>query len=151
MSAARADRGLLRLPVSLLLLQLFRHRVLQRGLVSCAMTRMCGGEPTLAGGLSTAASRIPVIAVGRFWRPASVWCCGSLKTARTRSAGSSRLVGRGLDGDDLFGGAHFGVEQRNPFSALKESTVLLKKTWGEQLMSGFGFARSFRCCPFPRS
>jgi hypothetical protein len=32
------------------------------------------------------------------------------------------------------------VEQKNPFSALKESTVLLKKTWGERIMMNFSFS-----------
>jgi hypothetical protein len=31
------------------------------------------------------------------------------------------------------------VEEKSPLAALKESTILLKKTWGEQLISGFSF------------
>jgi len=32
------------------------------------------------------------------------------------------------------------VEQKNPFSALKESTVLLKQTWGERIVMNFSFS-----------
>ena len=32
------------------------------------------------------------------------------------------------------------VEQKNPFSALKESTLLLKQTWGERIMMNFSFS-----------
>jgi len=119
-------------------------------LVSCAMTRMCGGEPTLAGGLSTAASRIPVIA-GWALLAASVGLV--LRIIEDRSDKVGRFIGA------LLGAAWtvttylvvpiLVVEQRNPFSALKESTVLLKKTWGEQLMSGFGFGTVFSLLSIP--
>jgi len=35
------------------------------------------------------------------------------------------------------------IENKNPFAALQESTVLLKKTWGEQLVSNFSFGGIF--------
>jgi hypothetical protein len=34
-------------------------------------------------------------------------------------------------------------EQKGPFAALKESSVLLKKTWGEQLVGNMGFGGIF--------
>jgi hypothetical protein len=41
------------------------------------------------------------------------------------------------------------VENKNPFTALKESTALLKKTWGEQLISSFGFGLISFLCAIP--
>lgn len=35
------------------------------------------------------------------------------------------------------------IEGESPFSALKKSTILLKKTWGEQLIGNFGFGLAF--------
>jgi len=41
------------------------------------------------------------------------------------------------------------VENKNPFIALKESTILLKKTWGEQVAGNFSFGLIFLLLSIP--
>ena len=41
------------------------------------------------------------------------------------------------------------VENKNPVAALKESTALLKKTWGEQVTGNFGFGLLFFLLAIP--
>jgi hypothetical protein len=41
------------------------------------------------------------------------------------------------------------IENKNPFSALKDSTVLLKKTWGERLAANFSFGTVFFVMALP--
>jgi hypothetical protein len=41
------------------------------------------------------------------------------------------------------------VENKNPITALQESTALLKKTWGEQVAGNFGFGLMFFLLALP--
>jgi hypothetical protein len=41
------------------------------------------------------------------------------------------------------------IDNKGPFAALKDSTVLLKKTWGEQLVSNFSFGTIFTLLMLP--
>ena len=41
------------------------------------------------------------------------------------------------------------LENKNPIAALQESTALLKKTWGEQLVSNFSFGAIFFLLALP--
>jgi len=41
------------------------------------------------------------------------------------------------------------IENKNPFSAMAESTALLKRTWGEQLVSRFSFGGIFGLLSLP--
>ncbi len=109
-------------------------------IVACATIRMRGGNPTVGDGFRAAAARLPVIAG---WAILSATVGLVLRLIEDRSEKIGRIVA------GLLGAAWtlvsflvipiLVVENKNPFTALKESTALLKKTWGEQLTSSFGF------------
>ena len=114
------------------------------GIIACASARMSGDQPTIGDGFRAAASRLPVI-IG--WALVSATVGLVLRIIEDRSD----KVGRFVSG--LLGMAWtvvsflvvpiLVVENKNPITALKESTVLLKKTWGEQLISHFSFGGIF--------
>lgn len=113
-------------------------------IVACATIRMGGGDPTVGDGFRAAASRLPVI-FG--WALVSATVGLVLRIIEERS----RKVGRIVAG--LLGMAWtlvsflvvpiLVVENKAPLAALKESTQLLKKTWGEQLVGNFSFGLLF--------
>jgi len=108
-------------------------------IVSCAIMRMRGGNPTVGDGFRAAANRLPVI-IG--WAVLSATVGLILRVIEDRSEKIGALV------SGLLGAAWtlmsflvvpiLVVENINPFAALKESTVMLKKTWGERLAGNFG-------------
>ncbi len=113
-------------------------------IVACATLRMSGGQPTVADGFRAAAARLPLIAG---WAVISATVGLILRILEDRL----EKVGRFVAG--LLGAAWtlvsflvvpiLVVENKNPFTALKESSVLLKKTWGEQLVGNFSFGLIF--------
>ena len=119
-------------------------------IVACAAIRLGGGNPTIADGLRAAAARLPVIAG---WALVSATVGLVLRIIEDRS----ERVGQFVAG--LLGMAWtivsflvvpvLVVENKGPLAALKESTVLLKKTWGEQLTSNFSFGLCFFVLAIP--
>lgn len=113
-------------------------------IVACAASRMTGGNPTIGDGLRAAASRLPVI-LG--WAIVSATVGLILRVIEDRSDKVGRIVA------GLLGMAWtvvsflvvpiLVIENKNPFAALQDSTALLKKTWGEQLVSNFSFGGIF--------
>jgi hypothetical protein len=109
-------------------------------IIACAMIRMRGGNPTVGDGFRAAANRMPVI-LG--WAILSATIGLVLRVIEDRSEKIGQIV------SGLLGAAWtlvsflvvpiLVVENKNPVTALKESTALLKKTWGEQLAGNFGF------------
>jgi hypothetical protein len=119
-------------------------------LVACAAVRLEGGSPTLADGLRTAASRLPVIAA---WALVSATVGLILRLIEDRSDKIGQIVA-GLLGMawtvvSFFVVPILVIENRGPISALSESTGLLKKTWGEQLVSNFSFGTLFSLLGLP--
>ena len=120
------------------------------GVVSSAITRMAGGEPTFAGGMRAAAQRIHLI-IG--WALVSATVGLILKMIES----SHKQVGRIIAG--LFGAAWtivtflvvpvLVVENKGPFDALTESVKLLKKTWGTQIIGNFSFGLIFALLMLP--
>src|SRR5439155_7447613 len=113
-------------------------------IVACATIRMGGGDPTVAEGFRAAASRLAVI-FG--WALVSATVGLVLRIIEDRS----EKVGRFVAG--LLGMAWtlvsflvipiLVVENKGPLVALKESTQMLRKTWGEQLVGNFSFGLLF--------
>ena len=112
--------------------------------VACAAGRMSGGDPTVFDGLRTAAARLPVI-VG--WALVSATVGLLLRIIEERSSKIGQIVAA------LLGMAWtlvsflvvpiLVIENKGPIAALKDSTALLKRTWGEQVVSNFSFGTIF--------
>ncbi len=110
-------------------------------LVSYVVMRMNGDHPSVGDGFRAALARWPLIAG---WALIAATVGFLLKIIEDRSDKVGQIVAA------LLGGAWamvtflvipvLVVEQKNPFSALKESTVLLKQTWGERIMMNFSFS-----------
>lgn len=119
-------------------------------LVACAATRLTGGNPTIGDGLRAAASRLPLI-LG--WALISATVGMLLHIIEDRSPKIGRIVA------GLLGMAWtvisflvvpiLVIEGKNPFAAMQESTILLKRTWGEQLVSNFSFGGIFFLLAIP--
>ena len=119
-------------------------------IVACAIFRMRGGNPTVSTGLSAAMARLPQIAG---WALVAATVSLVLRAIEN----SNKKVGRIVAG--ILGMAWslvtflvvpvLVVERKGPFMALKESTRLLKKTWGEQLIGGFSFGLIFLLLAIP--
>lgn len=109
-------------------------------IIACATIRMTGGSPTVSDGFRAAAARLPVIAG---WALISATVGLILRLIEDRSKWIGQIVA------GLFGAAWtvvsflvvpmLVVENKNPLAALKESTLLVKKTWGEQVAGNLGF------------
>jgi hypothetical protein len=110
-------------------------------LVSYIVMRMNGDSPTIGDAFSAALARLPLIAG---WALIAATVGLLLKIIEDRSDKIGEFVAA------ILGSAWalvtflvipvLVVEQKNPFSALKESTSLLKQTWGEQIMMNFSFS-----------
>jgi hypothetical protein len=119
-------------------------------IISCAVLRMIGGEPTVRDGFREAASRLPQIAG---WALVSATVGLILRIIEDRSEKIGRIVA-GLLGMAWTVVSYLVVpiivvERKGPFAALKGSTALLRKTWGEQLIGNFGFGLLFGLLALP--
>ncbi|MGD8818332.1 MAG: DUF6159 family protein [Acidobacteriota bacterium] len=108
-------------------------------IVSCARERMHGGDPTVGSGLSSAVSLWPQVLL---WSLVSATVGFVLRMVEERFEGLGR-VAVGLIGVAWGVATYFVVpvlvaERLGPFAALKRSAQVLRKTWGEALVSNFG-------------
>jgi hypothetical protein len=120
------------------------------GIIACATVRLGGGNATVGDGFRAAASRLPAIAG---WAVLSATVGLILRMIEDRS----KWVGQIVAG--LLGVAWtvvsflvipvLVVENKGPFAALQESAGLVKKTWGKQVMGGFGFGLIFFLLAIP--
>ncbi len=119
-------------------------------IINGAIERMAGGDPTVGSCLSASASRFPLI-FG--WALVSATVGVVLRVIEE----NSKTVGRIITG--LLGMAWTIVsflvvpvlvaERKGPIDALKESALLLKRTWGEQVVSNFSFGLVFFLLSIP--
>jgi len=113
------------------------------GIISCAACRIAGGEPTFNTGIQAALNRIHLIAG---WALVSATVGLALKMLE-----SHKKIGQIVAG--LLGAAWtfatflavpvLVVENKGPIDAVKQSLVLLKKTWGTELIGNFSFGVIF--------
>jgi hypothetical protein len=108
-------------------------------LISCALMRFGGQEPTLADGFRAASSRLPQIAA---WALVSATVGMLLKAIENANekAGAivSGLIGTAWTVVTYFVVPILVVETVGPFEAIKRSMQLLKQTWGEALVGNMG-------------
>lgn len=114
-------------------------------LVGAATIRLEGGDPTVSDGLRIARSRLPAI-LGYAAIAATVGLI--LQSLKNRDNNIIvRLIGSGLGAAWTL--ATFLVvpvlvnREIGPIDALKESVVLLKKTWGENAIGNVGIGAAF--------
>ncbi|HYH99358.1 DUF6159 family protein [Hyalangium sp.] len=118
-------------------------------LVGAAMIRLRGGDPTVADGFRIAASKAGTI-FGYALIAATV---GMILRAIQERAGFIGKIVVGLIGM-AWNLATFlvvpvlVVEDVSPIEAVKRSTALLKKTWGEQVIGGFSIGAIFALAAF---
>jgi hypothetical protein len=113
-------------------------------LVGAAMIRLRGGDPTVSDGIRIASSRFGAI-LGYALISATV---GMILRAIAQRGG---VIGRIVTG--LFGLAWsiatflvvpvLAIENVGPIDAIKRSTNLLKRTWGEQIAGNLGIGAVF--------
>ncbi len=107
-------------------------------LVSCAMIRFNGGTPSLKDGFGMAIRRLPQIAA---WAAVSATVGMLLKAIeRHEKVGAiiSSLLGTAWTIMTYFVVPVLVVENVGPFKAIVRSIAILKRTWGEALVGGFG-------------
>jgi len=119
-------------------------------IVACAVGRMAGSDPTVMGGLREAMKRIHLIAG---WALLSATVGMILRMIEERSSKVGRFVA-GLMGTawtitTFLVVPILVVENKGPFAALGQSTKLLRKTWGEQLVGNFSFGLVFTLLSLP--
>jgi hypothetical protein len=113
-------------------------------IVACAVTRMKGGNPTVSDGLRAAGSRLSLI-IGWALIQATVGLILRMIEDRSERLGQivAGLLGMAWTVISFLVIPILVIEEKGPVAALEESTSLLKKTWGEQLIGNFSFGLVF--------
>lgn len=113
-------------------------------LVGAALIRLKGGDPTVGDGIRIAGEKFGPI-LGYALIAATVGML--LRMVSERSKGLGRimvsLVGLGWNLATFLVVPILAVENVGPIEAIKRSTALLKKTWGEQIAGNVGIGAVF--------
>ncbi len=113
-------------------------------LITCAIKRLRGGDPTFGEGISEALSRTHLI-FG--WALVAATVGVLLKIVQDK-AGKFGQLAAGLLGFAWTLLSYLAlpvmvVENKGPIAALKQSAAMLRRTWGEQLIGNFSFGVIF--------
>ena len=113
-------------------------------LVGAAMIRLRGGDPTVSDGLKVASSRFGAI-LGYALISATVGMILRLISQRGGTIGRivSGLFGLAWNVATFLVVPVLAVENVGPIEAVKRSTALLKRTWGEQIAGNLGIGAIF--------
>ena len=116
----------------------------QTALVGAAMIRLNGGDPTVSDGIRAASSRLPSI-IGYAIIAATVGMILRWISERAGIVGSivAGLLGFAWSVATFLVVPVLVVEGVGPIEAVKRSGAMLRKTWGEQLVGGFGIGLVF--------
>lgn len=109
------------------------------GLISCAILRFKGMEPTVGQGLQLAWSRLPQI-LGWALVSATVGLVLKLIESRSERVGQivAGLLGMAWSATTYFVVPVIVVEKGGPITAAQRSLAILRRTWGEALTANFG-------------
>ncbi len=112
--------------------------------VACAALRFEGHDPTLGDGMRASFSRLPQI-FGWSVLSATVGMILRIIEDKSEKVGAlvAGLLGMAWTLVSFLAVPVLVLEKKGPFGALKESTSLLKQTWGQQLMGNFSFGLVF--------
>ncbi|MBN1911591.1 MAG: hypothetical protein JW818_17755 [Pirellulales bacterium] len=118
--------------------------------IACATIRLSGGDPTLGDGFRAAMSRLPLI-IGWALVSATVGLILRLIEDRSEKVGAlvAGLLGMAWSVVSFLAIPILVIEREGPLTALKRSTALLKKTWGQQLVGNFSFGMVFFLLSIP--
>lgn len=108
-------------------------------LVGCAVIRLKGGDPTVSDGFHSAFARLPQIAG---WALVAATVGILLKAIESRSEKVGQIVA-GLLGmawsiTTFFVVPVLVIEGLGPIASVKRSVAVMRKTWGEALVSNWG-------------
>jgi len=105
---------------------------------------MSGGDPTIGDGFREAFGRLPLIA-GWALVSATVGLILRIIEDRSRKFGKivAGLLGMAWTVMSFLVIPILVIDKKGPIEAFKESTALLKRTWGEQLVGNFSFGLIF--------
>ncbi len=119
-------------------------------IIACATIRMAGGDPKVSDGFRAALTRLPLIA-GWALVSASVGLALRIIENRLEKAGEfvASLLGMAWTVMSFLVIPILVIEKKGPITAFRESTALLKKTWGEQLVGNFSFGLVFFLLSLP--
>ncbi len=119
-------------------------------IVACAVIRMRGGDPTVMDGLRAAGARIHLI-IGWALVAATVGLILRIIEDRAEKVGQFvvAFLGMAWSAVSFLVIPILVVEQKGPLAALSDSTRMLKKTWGEQLIGNFSFGFVFFVLTIP--
>jgi hypothetical protein len=119
-------------------------------LAACVQMRLAGEEPTIAGGLERAASRVHVIFL---WALISTTVGRILSMIQERSGLVGKIViafvGVGWSLATYLIVPVLVMEPVGVMDAVRRSSSLLRQTWGEQVLSGFAFGWIALLCALP--
>ena len=123
------------------LLMYFNFIFFNAALIACAKIRFAGGDPTVADGIKASVSRLPQIIA---WALVAGTVGFILDQISKKEDGIGSIIA-GLIGAGWAIATYFAVpvlvsEKVGPIEAIKRSAGVLKKTWGEALVSEVGFA-----------
>ncbi|MEM9631309.1 MAG: DUF6159 family protein [Pseudomonadota bacterium] len=109
------------------------------GLLTCALIRFGGGNPTISDGLASALRRLPQILVWAFVTATVGWLLQILES-RIRGIGKVfvDLLGAGWAVATYFVVPILVVDGVGPVAAVKRSVEAIRKTWGEALVGYVG-------------
>jgi hypothetical protein len=120
------------------------------GIVSFAISRMAGGEPTVGGAFREALNRVHLIAA---WALVAATVGVVLRMIESRSGKVGQII------TSILGSAWsiltfmivpvLVMENKGPIDAFKSSATLLRKTWGERLIGNFAFGMIFFLLTIP--
>ena len=109
-------------------------------IIGAAVIRLSGGDPTIGDGLRSATSRLPQI-LGWALVAATVGLILRVIEQYSERAGQfvAAILGTAWAVTTFLVVPVLVVEGVGPIDAFKNSTKMLRRTWGDQLMGNFGF------------